>query len=121
MIYSPFDSVFLFFFQEGFDQAFIEEAIFGRLKDDNRDVVMSALSSLEVSVSFGMQDFTWSQMCVCLDCILCSCLSCPCVLIALLLSFNRLKQHKYRRLLLFAISQIVTKSLLPDPYHGVGS
>uniref|UniRef100_A0A8C3U1S2 HEAT repeat-containing protein 1 n=1 Tax=Catharus ustulatus TaxID=91951 RepID=A0A8C3U1S2_CATUS len=35
---------------EGFDQAFIEEAIFGRLKDDNRDVVMSALSSLEVSV-----------------------------------------------------------------------
>lgn len=38
------------FFQEGFDQSFIEEAIFGRLKDDNRDVVMSALSSLEVSV-----------------------------------------------------------------------
>ncbi|XP_064269854.1 HEAT repeat-containing protein 1 [Passer domesticus] len=34
--------------KEGFDQAFIEEAIFGRLKDDNRDVVMSALSSLEV-------------------------------------------------------------------------
>ncbi|NXV10325.1 HEAT1 protein, partial [Cettia cetti] len=33
--------------KEGFDQAFIEEAIFGRLKDDNRDVVMSALSSLE--------------------------------------------------------------------------
>uniref|UniRef100_A0A8C3DLP0 HEAT repeat-containing protein 1 n=1 Tax=Corvus moneduloides TaxID=1196302 RepID=A0A8C3DLP0_CORMO len=36
--------------KEGFDQAFIEEAIFGRLKDDNRDVVMSALSSLEVGV-----------------------------------------------------------------------
>ncbi|NWV24353.1 HEAT1 protein, partial [Origma solitaria] len=33
--------------KEGFDQAFIEEAIFGRLKDDNKDVVMSALSSLE--------------------------------------------------------------------------
>ncbi|NXE89574.1 HEAT1 protein, partial [Menura novaehollandiae] len=32
----------------GFDQTFIEEAIFGRLKDDNRDVVMSALSSLEI-------------------------------------------------------------------------
>ncbi|KAJ7416715.1 hypothetical protein WISP_69263 [Willisornis vidua] len=35
-------------YKEGFDQAFIEEAIFGRLKDDNRDVVMSALSSLEI-------------------------------------------------------------------------
>ncbi|XP_063007665.1 HEAT repeat-containing protein 1 [Melospiza melodia melodia] len=34
--------------KEGFDQAFIEEAIFGRLKDDNRDVVMAALSSLEI-------------------------------------------------------------------------
>ncbi|XP_054136072.1 HEAT repeat-containing protein 1 [Melozone crissalis] len=34
--------------KEGFDQAFIEEAIFGRLKDDNRDVVMSALSCLEI-------------------------------------------------------------------------
>ncbi|NXU02496.1 HEAT1 protein, partial [Buphagus erythrorhynchus] len=34
--------------KEGFDQAFIEEAILGRLKDDNRDVVMSALSSLEI-------------------------------------------------------------------------
>ncbi|XP_054018256.1 HEAT repeat-containing protein 1 [Dryobates pubescens] len=34
--------------KEGFDQSFIEEAIFGRLKDDNKDVVMSALSSLEV-------------------------------------------------------------------------
>ncbi|NXW62664.1 HEAT1 protein, partial [Eurystomus gularis] len=34
--------------KEGFDQSFIEEAIFGRLKDDNRDVVMSALSSLEI-------------------------------------------------------------------------
>ncbi|KAM3674732.1 HEAT repeat-containing protein 1 [Ammospiza maritima maritima] len=34
--------------KEGFDQAFIEEAICGRLKDDNRDVVMSALSSLEI-------------------------------------------------------------------------
>ncbi|XP_030304092.1 HEAT repeat-containing protein 1 [Calypte anna] len=33
--------------KEGFDQSFIEEAIFGRLKDDSRDVVMSALSSLE--------------------------------------------------------------------------
>ncbi|NXN72323.1 HEAT1 protein, partial [Himantopus himantopus] len=33
--------------KEGFDQSFVEEAIFGRLKDDNRDVVMSALSSLE--------------------------------------------------------------------------
>uniref|UniRef100_A0A8C3TWI2 HEAT repeat-containing protein 1 n=1 Tax=Catharus ustulatus TaxID=91951 RepID=A0A8C3TWI2_CATUS len=33
--------------RDSFDQAFIEEAIFGRLKDDNRDVVMSALSSLE--------------------------------------------------------------------------
>ncbi|RMC12767.1 hypothetical protein DUI87_10292 [Hirundo rustica rustica] len=37
-------------YKEGFDQAFIEEAIFGRLKDDNRDVVMSALSSLEIMV-----------------------------------------------------------------------
>uniref|UniRef100_A0A8C0C1W2 HEAT repeat-containing protein 1 n=1 Tax=Buteo japonicus TaxID=224669 RepID=A0A8C0C1W2_9AVES len=36
--------------KEGFDQSFIEEAIFGRLRDDNRDVVMSALSSLEVSL-----------------------------------------------------------------------
>ncbi|KAF1505377.1 HEAT repeat-containing protein 1, partial [Eudyptula minor novaehollandiae] len=34
--------------KEGFDQSFIEEAIFGRLKDDNRDVVTSALSSLEI-------------------------------------------------------------------------
>ncbi|XP_068011135.1 HEAT repeat-containing protein 1 [Melanerpes formicivorus] len=34
--------------KEGFDQSFIEEAIFGRLKDDNKDVVMSALSSLEI-------------------------------------------------------------------------
>ncbi|XP_051470249.1 HEAT repeat-containing protein 1 isoform X1 [Apus apus] len=34
--------------KEGFDQSFIEGAIFGRLKDDNRDVVMSALSSLEI-------------------------------------------------------------------------
>uniref|UniRef100_A0A8C3L5L0 HEAT repeat-containing protein 1 n=1 Tax=Chrysolophus pictus TaxID=9089 RepID=A0A8C3L5L0_CHRPC len=34
--------------KEGFDQSFIEEAIFGRLKDDNRDVVMSAFSALEV-------------------------------------------------------------------------
>ncbi|XP_065486544.1 HEAT repeat-containing protein 1 isoform X1 [Caloenas nicobarica] len=34
--------------KEGFDQSFIEEAIFGRLQDDNRDVVMSALSSLEI-------------------------------------------------------------------------
>ncbi|KAM6323789.1 HEAT repeat-containing protein 1 [Aegotheles albertisi] len=34
--------------KEGFDQCFIEEAIFGRLKDDNRDVVMSALNSLEI-------------------------------------------------------------------------
>uniref|UniRef100_A0A8C3PX82 HEAT repeat-containing protein 1 n=1 Tax=Chrysolophus pictus TaxID=9089 RepID=A0A8C3PX82_CHRPC len=34
--------------KEGFDQSFIEEAIFGRLKDDNRDVVMSAFSALEI-------------------------------------------------------------------------
>uniref|UniRef100_A0A672UAV3 HEAT repeat-containing protein 1 n=1 Tax=Strigops habroptila TaxID=2489341 RepID=A0A672UAV3_STRHB len=34
--------------KEGFDQSFIEEAILDRLKDDNKDVVMSALSSLEV-------------------------------------------------------------------------
>ncbi|NWY54576.1 HEAT1 protein, partial [Chionis minor] len=34
--------------KEGFNQSFIEEAIFGRLKDSNRDVVMSALSSLEI-------------------------------------------------------------------------
>ncbi|NXO05043.1 HEAT1 protein, partial [Rhinopomastus cyanomelas] len=34
--------------KEGFDHSFIEEAIFSRLKDDNRDVVMSALSSLEI-------------------------------------------------------------------------
>ncbi|XP_071595137.1 HEAT repeat-containing protein 1-like isoform X2 [Heliangelus exortis] len=34
--------------KEGFDQSFIEEAIFDRLKDDSRDVVMSALSSLEI-------------------------------------------------------------------------
>uniref|UniRef100_A0A8B9EHK4 HEAT repeat-containing protein 1 n=1 Tax=Anser cygnoides TaxID=8845 RepID=A0A8B9EHK4_ANSCY len=37
--------------KEGFDQSFIEEAIFERLKDDNRDVVMSAFSALEVGVS----------------------------------------------------------------------
>ncbi|OXB59197.1 hypothetical protein ASZ78_007402 [Callipepla squamata] len=36
------------FLQEGFDQSFIEEAIFGRLRDDNRDVVMSAFSVLEI-------------------------------------------------------------------------
>uniref|UniRef100_A0A803Y7M6 HEAT repeat-containing protein 1 n=1 Tax=Meleagris gallopavo TaxID=9103 RepID=A0A803Y7M6_MELGA len=36
--------------KEGFDQSFIEEAIFGRLKDDNRDVVMSAFSALEVCI-----------------------------------------------------------------------
>ncbi|KFV12874.1 HEAT repeat-containing protein 1, partial [Tauraco erythrolophus] len=34
--------------KDGFDQSFLEEAIFCRLKDDNRDVVMSALSSLEI-------------------------------------------------------------------------
>ncbi|NXU49691.1 HEAT1 protein, partial [Turnix velox] len=34
--------------KEGFDQSFIEEAIFSRLKDDNKDVVMSALHSLEI-------------------------------------------------------------------------
>uniref|UniRef100_A0A8C2UDL8 HEAT repeat-containing protein 1 n=1 Tax=Coturnix japonica TaxID=93934 RepID=A0A8C2UDL8_COTJA len=34
--------------KEGFDQSFIEEAILGRLKDDNRDVVMSAFSALEI-------------------------------------------------------------------------
>ncbi|KAM9382497.1 HEAT repeat-containing protein 1 [Phaethornis superciliosus] len=34
--------------KEGFDRSFIEEAIFDRLKDDSRDVVMSALSSLEI-------------------------------------------------------------------------
>ncbi|XP_030354910.1 HEAT repeat-containing protein 1 isoform X2 [Strigops habroptila] len=34
--------------KEGFDQSFIEEAILDRLKDDNKDVVMSALSSLEI-------------------------------------------------------------------------
>ncbi|XP_067149467.1 HEAT repeat-containing protein 1 [Apteryx mantelli] len=34
--------------KEGFDQSFIEEAIFGRLKDDNKDVVMSAFSALEI-------------------------------------------------------------------------
>ncbi|NWR66054.1 HEAT1 protein, partial [Bucorvus abyssinicus] len=34
--------------KEGFDESFIEQAIFGRLQDDNRDVVMSALSSLEI-------------------------------------------------------------------------
>lgn len=47
-------ALFLCFFQEGFDQSFIEEAIFGRLRDDNRDVVMSALSSLEVSLYLDM-------------------------------------------------------------------
>ncbi|XP_014122912.2 HEAT repeat-containing protein 1 [Zonotrichia albicollis] len=36
--------------KEGFDQAFLQEAIFGRLKDDNRDVVMAALSSLEIFI-----------------------------------------------------------------------
>uniref|UniRef100_A0A8B9I897 HEAT repeat-containing protein 1 n=1 Tax=Anser brachyrhynchus TaxID=132585 RepID=A0A8B9I897_9AVES len=36
--------------KEGFDESFIEEAIFERLKDDNRDVVMSAFSALEVGV-----------------------------------------------------------------------
>uniref|UniRef100_A0A8B9CCL5 HEAT repeat-containing protein 1 n=1 Tax=Anser brachyrhynchus TaxID=132585 RepID=A0A8B9CCL5_9AVES len=34
--------------KEGFDESFIEEAIFERLKDDNRDVVMSAFSALEI-------------------------------------------------------------------------
>ncbi|XP_069708454.1 HEAT repeat-containing protein 1 isoform X1 [Phaenicophaeus curvirostris] len=34
--------------KEGFDQSFIEAAVFDRLKDDNRDVVMSALGSLDV-------------------------------------------------------------------------
>ncbi|NWU93578.1 HEAT1 protein, partial [Upupa epops] len=34
--------------KEGFEHSFIEEAIFSRLKDDNRDVVMSALNSLEI-------------------------------------------------------------------------
>nr|XP_025964728.1 HEAT repeat-containing protein 1 [Dromaius novaehollandiae] len=34
--------------KEGFDQSFIEEAIFGRLKDDNKDVVISAFSALEI-------------------------------------------------------------------------
>ncbi|XP_062428148.1 HEAT repeat-containing protein 1 isoform X3 [Rhea pennata] len=34
--------------KEGFDKSFIEEAIFGRLKDDNKDVVMSAFSALEI-------------------------------------------------------------------------
>uniref|UniRef100_A0A669P062 HEAT repeat-containing protein 1 n=1 Tax=Phasianus colchicus TaxID=9054 RepID=A0A669P062_PHACC len=34
--------------KEGFDESFIEEAILGRLKDDNRDVVMSAFSALEI-------------------------------------------------------------------------
>nr|XP_009688320.1 PREDICTED: HEAT repeat-containing protein 1 [Struthio camelus australis] len=34
--------------KEGFDQSFIEEVIFGRLKDDNKDVVMSAFSALEI-------------------------------------------------------------------------
>ncbi|NXG68188.1 HEAT1 protein, partial [Baryphthengus martii] len=34
--------------KEGFDQSFVEEAIFDRLKDENRDVVMSALNSLEI-------------------------------------------------------------------------
>uniref|UniRef100_A0A8B9Q7M2 HEAT repeat-containing protein 1 n=1 Tax=Apteryx owenii TaxID=8824 RepID=A0A8B9Q7M2_APTOW len=34
--------------KEGFDQSFIEEAIFGQLKDDNKDVVMSAFSALEI-------------------------------------------------------------------------
>lgn len=43
-------SFFSDFLQEGFDQSFIEESIFERLKDDNRDVVMSAFSALEVGV-----------------------------------------------------------------------
>ncbi|XP_035177994.1 HEAT repeat-containing protein 1 isoform X1 [Oxyura jamaicensis] len=34
--------------KEGFDRSFIEESIFERLKDDNRDVVMSAFSALEI-------------------------------------------------------------------------
>ncbi|NXY40371.1 HEAT1 protein, partial [Ceuthmochares aereus] len=34
--------------KEGFDQSFIEAAVFDRLKDDNRDVVMSALGSLDI-------------------------------------------------------------------------
>lgn len=41
---------------------------------------------------------------VCLECILCSCPSCPRVIGVWLLSFNRIKQHKFRRLVLFAIS-----------------
>lgn len=53
IFFFPFGS-FPLFFQEGFDQSFIEEAIFGRLRDDNRDVVMSALSSLEVSLYLDM-------------------------------------------------------------------
>ncbi|XP_075780923.1 HEAT repeat-containing protein 1 [Pelodiscus sinensis] len=34
--------------KEGFDKTFIEEAIFARLKDDNLEVVMTALGALEV-------------------------------------------------------------------------
>ncbi|XP_074846218.1 HEAT repeat-containing protein 1 isoform X2 [Carettochelys insculpta] len=34
--------------KEGFDKSFIEEAIFARLRDDNLEVVMTALSALEI-------------------------------------------------------------------------
>uniref|UniRef100_A0A803YD91 HEAT repeat-containing protein 1 n=1 Tax=Meleagris gallopavo TaxID=9103 RepID=A0A803YD91_MELGA len=46
--------------KEGFDQSFIEEAIFGRLKDDNRDVVMSAFSALETCRKNGLSTSLFS-------------------------------------------------------------
>lgn len=67
MVFFFLDSVFLYFFQEGFDQAFIEEAIIGRLKDDNRDVVMSALSSLEVNVCLLACEILPGLECVCVS------------------------------------------------------
>lgn len=42
---------------------------------------------------------------VCLECILCNCPSSAYILSAWLLSFNRMKQHKFRRLVVFTSSQ----------------
>uniref|UniRef100_A0A670I6A9 HEAT repeat-containing protein 1 n=1 Tax=Podarcis muralis TaxID=64176 RepID=A0A670I6A9_PODMU len=44
--------------KEGFDDSFIEEAILARLKDDNLDVIMSSLGTLESVVLFERADLS---------------------------------------------------------------
>uniref|UniRef100_A0A670I683 HEAT repeat-containing protein 1 n=1 Tax=Podarcis muralis TaxID=64176 RepID=A0A670I683_PODMU len=44
--------------KEGFDDSFIEEAILARLKDDNLDVIMSSLGTLEVSLHLFKADLS---------------------------------------------------------------